>query len=189
MRLRNQRIPERKGRWNEALAEWKGSGLVAEASTDGNALAANGTATAQHCCTGFGLHARPKSVRLHTVAAVGLKCALGHGNALLFPGENVAFDSISEYIVRRVRNPERTSDALSIAKSRTVISFAVHSSKRRVESKQNGRMGRSSPCTLETFLRSFTSIGATQSQTRKVLLKSDCIEPQMCYYRDRSGKF
>jgi hypothetical protein len=105
MRLRNQRIPERRGRWNEALAEWKGSGLVAEASTDGNALAANGTATAQYCCAGLGLHARPKSVRLHTVAAVGLKCALGHENALLFPIEDVAFDSISEYIVRRVRNP------------------------------------------------------------------------------------
>jgi hypothetical protein len=112
MRLRNQRIPERRGRWNEALAEWKGSGLVAEASTDGNTLAANGTATAQHCCAGFGLHARPKSMRLHTVAAVGLKCALGHENALLFPTENIAFDSISEYSLRRVRNPARTSDAL-----------------------------------------------------------------------------
>jgi hypothetical protein len=87
------------------LAEGRESGLVAEASAHCNALATDRTAAAQYGCAGFGLHARPKSVRLHTVAAVGLKCALGHENALLFPVEIIAFDSISEYIARRVRNP------------------------------------------------------------------------------------
>jgi len=29
---------------------------------------------------------------LHTVAAIGLKCALGHGSALLFPERNLSLD-------------------------------------------------------------------------------------------------
>jgi len=91
-----------------SLGGTAGKWLVAEAGAHCNALAANGTAAAQYGCAGFGLHARPKSVRLHTGAAVGLKCALWHENALLFPGENVAFDSISEYIASTVRNPELT---------------------------------------------------------------------------------
>jgi hypothetical protein len=59
--------------------------LVAEAGAHCNALAANGTATAQYSSAGLGLHARAEPVCFHTVAAVGLKCALGHGIALLFP--------------------------------------------------------------------------------------------------------
>ena len=59
--------------------------LVAEAGADSDALAANGTASAQHGSAAFGLHPRAKTVGLHAFTAIGLKCALGHGNALLFP--------------------------------------------------------------------------------------------------------
>jgi hypothetical protein len=34
-------------------------------------------------------------VRLRTVAAVGLKCALGHRDPLLFPKENLRFTAFS----------------------------------------------------------------------------------------------
>jgi hypothetical protein len=57
--------------------------LVAEASAHGHSLAANGAAAAQHGSAAFGLHSRAKSVRLNALAAVRLKCALGHENALL----------------------------------------------------------------------------------------------------------
>jgi hypothetical protein len=89
-----------------------GEALVAEAGADCNTLAANGAAAAQHGCAGLGLHARPEAVCLHTVAAVGLKCALGHGNALLFPLKNLRFDSIFEYIATCARNPARGSRSL-----------------------------------------------------------------------------
>lgn len=45
-----------------------------------------------------------------------------------------------------------------------------------------------SSVTLVTLKTTFTINGATHSEPRKVLLKSDCSEPNMCYYRDRSGK-
>jgi hypothetical protein len=102
-----QRIPERLEKCGKRALDDR-EALVAEAGAYCNALAADGTAAAQHGSAGLGLHARPKSVRLHTVAAVGLKCALGHRNALLFPLKNLRFDSISEYIARRVRNPARS---------------------------------------------------------------------------------
>jgi hypothetical protein len=69
-----------------------GKGLVAEAGAYGNALAADGTATAENGCAALGLHARAKAVCFHTVAAIGLKCALGHGNALLFASKNLRLD-------------------------------------------------------------------------------------------------
>jgi hypothetical protein len=66
--------------------------LVAESSAHGHALAADGTTPAQHGCAALGLHTRAETVRLHAFAAIGLKCALGHGNALLFPLENLRLD-------------------------------------------------------------------------------------------------
>jgi hypothetical protein len=66
--------------------------LVAESGADGHAFAANGTAPAEDGCAGLGLHARAKTVCLYTFAAVGLKCALGHESALLFPDENLRLD-------------------------------------------------------------------------------------------------
>jgi hypothetical protein len=57
--------------------------LVAEAGTDCDASASLRTAAAEHGGSALGLHAGPKAVRLNPLAAVGLKCALGHGNALL----------------------------------------------------------------------------------------------------------
>ncbi len=69
-----------------------GKELVAEASAYSYALAADGAATAENGLTALGLHARTKSVCFHTVAAIGLKCALGHGNALLLASENLSLN-------------------------------------------------------------------------------------------------
>jgi hypothetical protein len=69
-----------------------GKGLVAEAGTDRNTPAADGAAAAENGGAGLGLHARPEAVCFHAVAAVGLKCALGHGIALLFPLENLCLN-------------------------------------------------------------------------------------------------
>jgi hypothetical protein len=79
--------------------------LVAETSADGNAFTANGTAAAEHGSACFGFHARPKSVNFYTAVAVGLKCALGHGNALLFALKNLRFDSEVKYSKMWARNP------------------------------------------------------------------------------------
>src|ERR1035438_8787583 len=69
-----------------------GQGLVAETGAHRDAPAAYGAAAAQHGSAGLGLHARAETVRLHAFAAIGLKCALGHENALLFLLENLCLD-------------------------------------------------------------------------------------------------
>src|ERR1039457_2639827 len=69
------------------------------------------------------------------------------------------------------------------------ILFATITGKRCVTSKRNQRVTHAFRRALVTFLRSFTSNGATQSGRQKVLLKTHCNEREMCYYRDRSGKF
>ena len=66
--------------------------LVAVPGADRNALAACGTAPAEHGGATFGLHASAETVSLHAAVAVGLKCALGHGNVLLFLLENLCLD-------------------------------------------------------------------------------------------------
>jgi hypothetical protein len=63
--------------------------LVAEACAHRYTLAANGATAAQYSCAALGLHPRAEAMRLHALAAIGLKCALGHKNALLFPNENL----------------------------------------------------------------------------------------------------
>ena len=83
--------------------------LVAEACADGNALTADGTAAAEHGSTCFGLHARPESVYFYTAVAVRLKCALGHGNALLFALKNLRFDSEVKYSKIWPRNPAHSA--------------------------------------------------------------------------------
>jgi hypothetical protein len=60
--------------------------LVAEAGADSHTLAADGATAAQHGCAALGLHPRAKAVSLNPLAAIGLKCALGHKNALLILG-------------------------------------------------------------------------------------------------------
>ena len=67
-------------------------GLVAESGAYRDALATDGAAAAEHCGARLGLHARPETMGLHALAAVGLKCALGHENTLLFPDENLRLD-------------------------------------------------------------------------------------------------
>jgi hypothetical protein len=66
--------------------------LVAEASADGHALAADGAAAAQHGGSSLGLHARAETVNFHAFAAIGLKCALGHEDTLLFLEEILRLD-------------------------------------------------------------------------------------------------
>jgi len=57
--------------------------LVAESCADSDALAPLCAAAAKHSGSALGLHAGSETVGLDTLAAVGLKCALGHRNALL----------------------------------------------------------------------------------------------------------
>ena|ERR1039457_1088254 len=57
--------------------------LIAETSADGNAATALGATTAEHSGSALSLHAGSEAVSLDPLAAVGLKCALGHGSALL----------------------------------------------------------------------------------------------------------
>jgi len=59
--------------------------LVAEAGADSNAFTADGAAAAQYGLAALGLHPGAETVGLHALTAIGLKCALGHGYALLFP--------------------------------------------------------------------------------------------------------
>jgi hypothetical protein len=73
-------------------AQTKRQALVAEACAHGNALAADGAAATQYGCAALGLHARAETMRLNALAAIGLKCALGHKNALLFLKENLRLD-------------------------------------------------------------------------------------------------
>jgi hypothetical protein len=61
------------------------AGLVAEAGADGHAPAADGATAAEHGCASLGLHASAETMGFHAFASIGLKCALGHENALLFP--------------------------------------------------------------------------------------------------------
>jgi hypothetical protein len=60
-------------------------GLIAESRADGDALAADGAAAAEYGCPGLGLHASAEAMGFHAFASIGLKCALGHENGLLFP--------------------------------------------------------------------------------------------------------
>ena len=57
---------------------------VAVACADGYTLAPGRAAAAQHRGSALGLHAGAEAVRLRAAVAIGLKCALGHRNALLF---------------------------------------------------------------------------------------------------------
>jgi hypothetical protein len=75
------------GTANESALRLKENGwreLVAESGAYGDAFAANGAAAAQYGCSGLGLHACAETMGLHTTAAIGLECALGQKNALLF---------------------------------------------------------------------------------------------------------
>ena len=60
----------------QACGWW--SELVAEASGDGDLVAALGATAAENGSAGFGGHANEESVNLATAAAIGLEGALGH---------------------------------------------------------------------------------------------------------------
>ena len=80
------------------------AGLVAKTGADGDALAANGATAAQYRCACLGLHTRTEAVGFHALAAIGLKCALGHENALLFPCKSLCLDG--KYLVYRILGSE-----------------------------------------------------------------------------------
>jgi hypothetical protein len=61
----------------------RSSDLVAEAGADGDLVTALGAAAGKNSGATLGLHARAETMGLGTVTAVRLKCALGHGTALL----------------------------------------------------------------------------------------------------------
>ena len=69
-----------------------GPGLVAESGAYSYTLATDGAAAAEDGCAALGLHAGAETVGFHALPAIGLKCALRHGNALLFPDENLRLD-------------------------------------------------------------------------------------------------
>jgi hypothetical protein len=90
---------------HSTLIEKPAGESVAMTGTDRDALASGGAAAAEDGSAGVGLHARPEAVRFRTVAAIGLKCTLGHGYPLLFLKENLRFSSIFKYIAGGFLNP------------------------------------------------------------------------------------
>ena len=90
--------------------------LVAEAGADGDALAALGTAAAEDGGAALGLHAGAEAVGLHAAVTVGLKCALGHGIALLILMENLCL--IGKFQVYRMMGIESSPWRDLCAKSR-----------------------------------------------------------------------
>ena len=132
---------------------------------DGNALAARSTAAAQHRSTGIGLHARPKPVCFHTVAAVGLKGTLGHVNRLLFAKENLRvtpFPSIPEAAPRIQRRGCITMRHCSRNVSRILGRLKCGEAERAVFLRGDG-------VALVTETRSFTILGATYRVAKKLM--------------------
>jgi hypothetical protein len=84
--------PKRIGARSAPAQKTERQTLVAEAGAYGHTLTANGATAAQNGRAALSLHTRAKTVRLHSFAAIGLKCALGHENALLFPEQNLCLD-------------------------------------------------------------------------------------------------
>ncbi|HTB99001.1 MAG TPA: hypothetical protein VK716_18475 [Terracidiphilus sp.] len=79
--------------------------LVAESGADADTLTAGRTAAAEDGCAALGLHPRTKAVLFYAAAAVGLKCALWHENALLNPVKNCALSASIQCIACWVLNP------------------------------------------------------------------------------------
>jgi len=69
--------------------------LVAVTGADSHALAALRAAAAEHGGAALGLHTGTEAVGLHAAVAVGLKCALGHGIALLILIKNLCLNGKS----------------------------------------------------------------------------------------------
>jgi hypothetical protein len=73
------------------------SALVAVAGTYRNAFAAFGAAAGKNRSPRLGFHTRQKAVRLRSMAAVRLECALGHNAALLISLKNICFRRFHNY--------------------------------------------------------------------------------------------
>jgi hypothetical protein len=78
---------------------WRGS--VPETGADGDALAADGATAAEDGSAALGLHAGAETMGFHALAAIGLKCALGHNNALLSSSGNLRLNGKIQVYRRR----------------------------------------------------------------------------------------
>jgi hypothetical protein len=94
---------------------------IAEAGADAHALAAGGAAAAEHCGPGIGLHAGAKAVGFHSLAAIGLKRALGHKNILLIPDENLCLDGKIQVYRRLGQESSANSLSAGAAPVRAVV--------------------------------------------------------------------
>jgi hypothetical protein len=156
--------------------------LVAEAGADGHALAADGATAAQDGGAALGLHARAEPVRLHAFAAIGLKCALGHKNALLFPEENLRLDGKSQ-VYRRL-GQESSANCLEAGTAPSKPSW--NSSQESLDQRHNSAGGAALNVSVAAFCSdsgntlaaSFTSNGATQSAEKKLCERLIAISPK-----------
>ena len=139
--------------------------LVAESGADGNALAANGAATAQHGCAALGFHTGAETMSLDALAAIGLKCALGHVDALLFSGGNLRLDGKFQVYRMLAQESSRAQEAAETGR--------VQGSRRRLVRDTitcgPGPLVKGFINTMVTELRSFTSDGATYKTQITVL--------------------
>jgi hypothetical protein len=148
-----------------ALESRTGRESVAMRGTDGDALASGGAAAAEHGSAGIGLHARPEAVRFRAVAAVGLKCSFGHSDPLLLGKENLSFSSNIEYIVDEFQNPAEKGASRC---GKGIERFVVCSKKRHCAvPERTARTVHFSNAV--TIAGSFTILGATQSDRRKLM--------------------
>jgi hypothetical protein len=96
------------------------------------------------------------------VAAIGLKCALGHGIALLFPVENLRLDGKTQ-VYRRLS--QESSGARRKGENRLP---PAHRRGRAIK-REKYPCAELSAVTLVTFQASFTINGATHPEWTKVM--------------------
>jgi hypothetical protein len=84
----------------------RGPALIAVAGAYRNALAPFGASAGKNRGSRFRFHTRKKTVRLRAMAAVRLKCALGHDAALLISLKNICFRLFHNYrsLIKIARN-------------------------------------------------------------------------------------
>jgi hypothetical protein len=144
--------------------------LVAEASGDGDLVAAFGAATAEDSCSGLGGHANEKAVDLATAATVGLEGALGHRDipvrksvCLRRNAEDIDLGSKgrpAERVMRMQALPETHGRGLQTPAEQQVLSIA--------ELRKTGNEIRRTTCqsskrdrSCRGWVRFFTRFGAT----------------------------
>ena len=151
--------------------------------THRDTLAASGAAAAQYRGSALGFHAGAEAMRLHSAMAVGLECALGHRDALLFPSRfssrNFALSASINSTGSCVRNPA-PSQALScdprcyeIVPSRPALKMKKNvrqpEANAAVQTQKIGIHLHLVRVTSAPLVISFTTIGATLFAVAKVM--------------------